>query len=108
MDSSTWLRRSIASLSTTSTPALSANRLARPVKARSTRTPAPATAAAISGAPPPPDPPPGPRAELVLRQVLRHVAGLDPRHHDLGNAGSLQGGDLRLADQGAFLQNEAA
>ena len=40
----------MASLSTTSTPALSANRLARPVKARSTRTPAPATAAAISPA----------------------------------------------------------
>ena len=40
----------MASLSTTSTPALSANRLARPVKARSTRTPSPATAAAISAA----------------------------------------------------------
>ncbi len=48
--SSTRLRRSIASLSTTSTPAVSANRLARPVKARSTCTPSPATAAAISAA----------------------------------------------------------
>src|SRR5262245_43640069 len=48
--SSIKFRQSIAVLSTTSTPGLSANRLARPVKARSTRTPSPATAAAISAA----------------------------------------------------------
>src|SRR5262245_28406696 len=48
--SSIKFRQSIAVLSTTSTPGLSASRLARPVKARSTRTPSPATAAAISAA----------------------------------------------------------
>ena len=48
--SSTRLRRSTASLSTTSTPAVSAKRLARPVKARSTWTPSPVIAAAISAA----------------------------------------------------------
>ena len=50
IDSSTWLRRSTASLSTTRTPGISANKLARPVKARSTCTPPPRTAAAISAA----------------------------------------------------------
>ena len=48
--SSMRLSPSMASLSTTSTPALSANRLQRPVKALSARTASPATAAAISAA----------------------------------------------------------
>ena len=48
--SSTRLSRSTASLSTTRTPGACANRLARPVKARSTCTPSPATALAISAA----------------------------------------------------------
>ena len=92
MASSIWLRRSIAALSTTSTPAVSANRLARPVKARSTRTPSPATAAAISAA-----------------LIFRHVARLEPRHDDLGNAGGLQRGDLGLAPiSGALLEHELA
>ncbi len=48
--SSMRLSRSTASLSSTSTPELSANRLQRPVKARSARTPSPLTAAAMSAA----------------------------------------------------------
>ena len=66
MSASTSLRRSTPAVSTTTMPALSANRLARPVKARSTRTPAPATAAASSAA----------------ATSSAHVAGLEPRHHD--------------------------
>ena len=50
MASSTPLMRSTAARSTTSTPALAANRLARPVKARSTLTPSPATACAMLAA----------------------------------------------------------
>ena len=48
--SSTPLMRSTAARSTTSTPACAANRLARPVKARSTLTPSPATACAMLAA----------------------------------------------------------
>ena len=48
--SSTPLMRSTAVRSTTSTPACAANRLARPVKARSTLTPSPATACAMLAA----------------------------------------------------------
>src|SRR5262249_4336858 len=48
------------------------------------------------------------RGDLGRGRVLRHVAGLDPRHDDLGDAGGLKRGDLGLADQGAFLQDEAA
>ncbi len=48
--SSMRLSWSMASRSTTSTPGASANRLERPVKARSTWTPGPATARAISAA----------------------------------------------------------
>src|SRR3954466_13238007 len=97
MSGSMSFSASTPSLSTTSTPALSANRLARPVKARSTCTPSPATAAAISAAPPPPPPPP-PRPNLGARHILGHVARLQPRHHDLRHFGGFQRGDLRRAD----------
>ncbi len=39
--------------------------------------------------------------------VLRDVARLEPRHHDLGDAGGLERGDLGLADQGALLEHQA-
>src|SRR5262249_59063650 len=48
------------------------------------------------------------RRDLGRGRVLRHVAGLDPRHDDLGDAGGLKRGYFGLADQGAFLQDEAA
>ena len=40
--------------------------------------------------------------------VLRDISRLDPRHHDLANARSLQRGDLVRADQGALFQDETA
>ena len=37
--------------------------------------------------------------DLGRRLILRHIARLEPRHHDLGDAGGLQRRDLGLADQ---------
>ena len=48
------------------------------------------------------------RRDLGRGRVLRHVARLDPRHHDLGDAGGLERCDLGLADRGALLEHEAA
>ena len=51
-----------------------ANRLARPVKARSTCTPSPATAC----------------GDLGRGHVLGNIARLEPRHHDVPDAGGLE------------------
>ena len=92
MSGSTSLKRSTPALSTTTTPALSANRLARPVKARS-------TVHAVAGH--------GCR-KLGGSGVFRHVARLQPRHCDRGDAGCRQRRDLGIADHGALLEHEAA
>ena len=73
-------------------PALSANRLARPVKARSTRH-------AVAG---------HRGRELRGGGVFRHVARLQPRHRDRGDAGGLERRDLGVADHGALAENESA
>ena len=78
--------------STTSTPACSANRLARPVKARSTCTPSPATAAAISAAATSSETSPGSsRATTISDTLAASSAAIS-----------------RLADQRALLEHHAA
>src|SRR4029077_18237568 len=93
----------MASLSTTSTPADSANRLARPVKARSTRTPSPATAVAMSAAATSSGTSAGSRRGTPLLPASRP----EPRHHDLGDARRRQRRDLGLADERALLEHRA-
>jgi hypothetical protein len=39
--------------------------------------------------------------------VLGNVARFQPRDHDLGDAGSLQSGDLGRADRRAFFEHES-
>ena len=45
--------------------------------------------------------------DLAGRDILGNVAGLEPRHHDLVDAGRAQRRDFRLADRGAFLEHQA-
>ena len=40
--------------------------------------------------------------------VFGHVAGFEPRHHDFGDAGRLQRGDLARADHRALLEHQRA
>src|SRR5262249_6170628 len=40
------------------------------------------------------------------RLILRNIAGFKPRYDNLGNAGSLERGDLGSANHGAFLENK--
>ena len=86
------LSASTASLSTTSTPAVSANRLQRPVKARSARTPSPCYG----------------RRDFGGGLIFRDVARLKPRDDDFLHAGGLERGDFRRPDQRALLQHEIA
>src|ERR1700682_1761646 len=91
MASSTPLMRSTAARSTTSTPALAANRLARPVKARSTLTPSPATACAMLAA-----------AEASGTSP----APVGPPHDDCLRPGAGQRLDFSGADRGALLEHQ--
>ena len=90
MASSTPLMRSTAARSTTSTPACAANRLARPVKARSTLTPSPATACAM----------------LAAATSSETSPVLQPHHDDFLDAGLVERLDLGGADRGALLQHQ--
>src|SRR5262249_436659 len=47
------------------------------------------------------------RRDLRRRLILRNIAGLEPRHHDLADPARLQGGDLVPPDDGALLEREA-
>ena len=44
--------------------------------------------------------------DLGRRLVLGHVARLEPRHHDVLDAGRLQRRNLRRADQRALLEHQ--
>ncbi len=48
------------------------------------------------------------RCDVRGRLILRHVARLEPRHHDVLDAGRLQSGDFRRPDQRALLEHEIA
>ena len=69
-----------------------ANRLARPVKARSTCTPSPRDR----------------RGDLGRRGVFGDVAGLEPRHDEVLDAGGFERRDLGGADQRAFFEHQRA
>src|SRR5262249_35007873 len=47
------------------------------------------------------------RRDLRRRLILRNIARLEPRHHDLADPARLQGGDLVPPDDGALLEREA-
>ncbi len=42
------------------------------------------------------------------RVILRHIARIEPRHHDIGNAGDLERRDMSRIDHRALLQDEFA
>ncbi len=46
------------------------------------------------------------RGDVAGRGVLRHVAGLEPRHHDLGDARGLQRVNMGAADHRALLEHQ--
>src|SRR5262249_48737053 len=107
----------MASLSTTRIPAGCANKLARPVKARSTWTPSPGTALAISAAATAPEMSPGASrattASAVIcfahrggGAVLGNVAALQPSDPNLVDAGGLQSGGLGQSDRRALFEDK--
>jgi hypothetical protein len=48
------------------------------------------------------------RGDIGGGLVLRHIAGLQPRHDDLLDAGGVERGDMRRPDQRALLEHEIA
>src|ERR1700730_4780971 len=90
MASSTPLIRSTVPRSTTSTPALAANRLARPVKARSTWMPLPATACAM----------------LAAATSSETAPSSSRPPHNLLPPGAVQPLDFAGADRGALLEHQ--
>ena len=90
--SSMRLSRSIASLSSTSTPGRFGEQIAAPGEGA-----VGAHALALDG-----------RGDIGGGLILRHVAGFQPRHHDFLDARRLQRGHFRRPDQRALLEHEIA
>ena len=83
--------RSIRPASSSSTPSLSAWRLARPVKAAWRRTPGPAAA----------------RRDRLRRRVLGHVGGVELGRHDRLDPGLGEGGEVGSGEHPALLHPNA-